>query len=130
MVSKSHSVSIGNLTLANDRQIKIIAGPCVLESKEHAFEIAGTLVELAKKLEIGLIYKTSYDKANRTSVGAHRGLGLEDSLPIFTAIKKQLGCPVLTDIHSLDEVVKVAEAVDVLQIPAFLCRQTDLLLAA
>ena len=76
MVSKSHSVSIGNLTLANDRQIKIIAGPCVLESKEHAFEIAGTLVELAKKLEIGLIYKTSYDKANRTSVGAHRGLGL------------------------------------------------------
>jgi len=130
MAFKSHSVSIGKLTLANDRQINLIAGPCALESKDHAFEIAGTLVELAKKLEIGLIYKTSYDKANRTSVNAHRGLGLDDALPIFAAIKKELGCPVLTDIHTAEEAVKTAEAVDVLQIPAFLCRQTDLLLAA
>ena len=123
-------VHIGNLSLANNQKIKLIAGPCALESKEHAFEMAGALTELAKTFGIGLIYKTSYDKANRTSVDAKRGLGIEESLPIFEAIRNEFKCPVLTDIHTVEEAVKVSKSVDVLQIPAFLCRQTDLLIAA
>ena len=123
-------VHIGNLSLANNQKIKLIAGPCALESKEHAFEMAGALTELAKTFGIGLIYKTSYDKANRTSVDAIRGLGIEESLPIFEAIRNEFKCPVLTDIHTVEEAVKVSKSVDVLQIPAFLCRQTDLLIAA
>ena len=123
-------VHIGNLSLANNQKIKLIAGPCALESKEHAFEMAGALTELTKTFGIGLIYKTSYDKANRTSVDAKRGLGIEESLPIFEAIRNEFECPVLTDIHTVEEAVKVSKSVDVLQIPAFLCRQTDLLIAA
>ncbi len=123
-------VHIGNLSLANNQKIKLIAGPCALESKEHAFEMAGALTELSKTFGIGLIYKTSYDKANRTSVDAKRGLGIEESLPIFEAIRNEFKCPVLTDIHTVEEAVKVSKSVDVLQIPAFLCRQTDLLIAA
>ena len=127
---EQHIVPIGNLTLANNQKIKFIAGPCALESRDHAFDMAGRLSDLSQKLGFGLIYKTSYDKANRTSVDSKRGIGLEASLPIFDAIHKEFGCPVMTDVHTAEEAVKAAEAVDILQIPAFLCRQTDLLLTA
>jgi 2-dehydro-3-deoxyphosphooctonate aldolase (KDO 8-P synthase) len=123
-------VHIGNLTLGNDRPMAIIAGPCQLESRAHALEVSHALVELCGKLGIGLIYKTSFDKANRTSVNTARGLGLDQSLPILAEVREKWGCPVLTDVHERDQCAPVAEAVDVLQIPAFLCRQTDLLLAA
>jgi len=125
-----HHVHIGNLTLGNDKPLVLLAGPCALESRAHALEMSHALVELTAKLGIGLIYKTSFDKANRTSGTAARGLGLKQSLPIFAEIRSSLGLPVLTDIHEIDQCAEVAEAVDVLQIPAFLCRQTDLLLAA
>jgi 2-dehydro-3-deoxyphosphooctonate aldolase (KDO 8-P synthase) len=108
----------------------LIAGPCQLESRAHALETSAALVEITRRLGIGLIYKTSFDKANRTSAGAARGLGLERSLPIFAEIRETHGCPVLTDVHEIAHCAAVAEAVDVLQIPAFLCRQTDLLVAA
>jgi 2-dehydro-3-deoxyphosphooctonate aldolase (KDO 8-P synthase) len=124
------SVTIGNLTIGNDRPVTIIAGPCQMESRAHALEVAGALKEIAAKAGLGLIYKSSFDKANRTSVSGRRGMGLKDSLPVFAEIKETLGLPTLTDIHEIDQCVPVAEAVDVLQIPAFLCRQTDLLLAA
>lgn len=124
------TVTVGPLSIANDRPFTLIAGPCQLESRDHAFAMAGALSELTRKLGIGLIYKTSFDKANRTSVSAQRGLGMDKSLPILADIRVTFGCPVLTDIHSADQCAPVAEAVDVLQIPAFLCRQTDLLLAA
>lgn len=123
-------VSIGSLTIGNDLPLTLIAGPCQLESRDHAFDMAGALKEITAKLGIGLIYKTSFDKANRTSASGVRGLGLEKSLPIFADVKKELGIPVLTDIHTADQCAPVAEVADVLQIPAFLCRQTDLLLAA
>lgn len=123
-------VNVGPLSIANDRPFTLIAGPCQLESRDHTFMMAGALSELTKKLGIGLIYKTSFDKANRTSVSAQRGLGMDKSLPILADIRDTFGCPVLTDIHSADQCAPVAEVVDVLQIPAFLCRQTDLLLAA
>jgi 2-dehydro-3-deoxyphosphooctonate aldolase (KDO 8-P synthase) len=129
MTAAKH-VHIGNLTLGNDRPMAIIAGPCQLESRDHALEVSHALVELCGKLGIGLIYKTSFDKANRTSVNTARGLGLEKSLPILAEVREKWGCPVLTDVHESDQCAAVAEAVDVLQIPAFLCRQTDLLLAA
>jgi 2-dehydro-3-deoxyphosphooctonate aldolase (KDO 8-P synthase) len=125
-----HHVTIGNLTLGADLPLALIAGPCVMESRDHALETAGTLVEMTTKLGLGLIYKTSYDKANRTSVGAVRGVGLDAALAVFTEIRETHGCPVLTDVHEAAHCGPVAEAVDVLQIPAFLCRQTDLLLAA
>ena len=123
-------VHIGNLTLGNDRPVALIAGPCQLESRQHAMEISHALVELCGKLGMGLIYKTSFDKANRTSVTTARGLGMEASLPILADVREKWGCPVLTDVHEPGQCAPVAEAVDVLQIPAFLCRQTDLLLAA
>ena len=123
-------VHIGNLTLGNDRPLALIAGPCALESRAHALEMSHALVELTSRLGIGLIYKTSFDKANRTSLSSVRGLGLEESLPILAEVRETYGCPVVTDVHEKEQCAPVAEAVDVLQIPAFLCRQTDLLLAA
>jgi len=126
----TRTVNVGPLSIANDRPFTLIAGPCQLESRDHAFAMAGALSELTKKLGIGLIYKTSFDKANRTSLSAQRGLGMDQSLPILADIRATFGCPVLTDIHTAEQCAPVAEVVDVLQIPAFLCRQTDLLLAA
>jgi 2-dehydro-3-deoxyphosphooctonate aldolase (KDO 8-P synthase) len=129
-MTPNSTVSIGNLQIANDRQFTLIAGPCALESRQHAFEMASALKELTGKLGIGLIYKTSFDKANRTSANAERGMGLELALPIFADIREKFGIPVLTDVHTEAHCVQAAQAVDVLQIPAFLCRQTDLLVAA
>ncbi|MDE2229661.1 MAG: 3-deoxy-8-phosphooctulonate synthase [Alphaproteobacteria bacterium] len=129
MTSPRH-VHIGNITFGNDRPLALIAGPCVLESRAHAMEMSHALVELTAKLGIGLVYKTSFDKANRTSGESPRGMGLEASLPILAEVREKWGCPVLTDVHAPDQCVPAAEAVDVLQIPAFLCRQTDLLVAA
>ena len=123
-------VHIGNLTLGNDRPLALIAGPCVLESRGHALEMSHALTELTAKLGVGLIYKTSFDKANRTSIDSARGMGLEASLPILAEVRETYGCAVLTDVHAPEQCAAVAEAVDVLQIPAFLCRQTDLLVAA
>ncbi len=123
-------LKIGSLTVGNDLPLTIIAGPCQMESREHALMMAAELVELSKKLGFGLIYKTSFDKANRTSVKGVRGIGLEASLPIFSEIKEKFGCPVITDIHTPEQCLLAASVVDVLQIPAFLCRQTDLLQAA
>jgi 2-dehydro-3-deoxyphosphooctonate aldolase (KDO 8-P synthase) len=123
-------VHIGNLTLGNDRPVALIAGPCALESRAHALEMSHALVEMTAKLGLGLIYKTSFDKANRTSVDSARGMGLEASLPILVEVRETYGCAVLTDVHAPEQCARVAEAVDVLQIPAFLCRQTDLLVAA
>jgi 2-dehydro-3-deoxyphosphooctonate aldolase (KDO 8-P synthase) len=123
-------VHIGNLTLGNDRPMALIAGPCVLESRAHALEMSHALVELTGRLGLGLIYKTSFDKANRTAIDSHRGIGLKASLPILAEVREVHGCPVLTDVHAPEQCAPVAEAVDVLQIPAFLCRQTDLLIAA
>src|SRR5665213_2555776 len=110
--------------------ISIIAGPCALESRAHALEVASALKEIAARLKIGLVYKTSFDKANRTSIKAGRGIGLKQALPIFAEIRASLGLPVLTDVHEPAQCAEVAQAVDVLQIPAYLCRQTDLLVAA
>lgn len=133
-MSTSHSaapvVSVGTVKFGNDLPISIIAGPCQLESRQHALEVASALKEMAGRLKIGLVYKTSFDKANRTSASAARGLGLAQSLPIFAEIRSAVGLPVLTDVHDAAQCADVAQAVDVLQIPAFLCRQTDLLLAA
>jgi 2-dehydro-3-deoxyphosphooctonate aldolase (KDO 8-P synthase) len=126
----SHHVTIGDLTLGNDRPFTVIAGPCALESRSHALEMSQALAEISGKLGIGLIYKTSYDKANRTSLDGKRGMGLEESLPIFAEVRETTGLPVLTDVHTAEHCAIVAEAVDVLQIPAYLCRQTDLLIAA
>lgn len=123
-------VSVGTVKFGNDLPISIIAGPCQLESRQHALEVASALKEMAGRLKIGLVYKTSFDKANRTSASAARGLGLAQSLPIFAEIRSAVGLPVLTDVHDAAQCADVAQAVDVLQIPAFLCRQTDLLLAA
>jgi len=123
-------VNVGTVKFGNDLPISIIAGPCQLESRQHALEVASALKEIAARLKIGLVYKTSFDKANRTSASAARGLGLEQSLPIFAEIRSSVGLPVLTDVHDAAQCADVAQAVDVLQIPAFLCRQTDLLLAA
>ena len=129
-VSTAAIVSAGQVRFGNDLPISIIAGPCALESRAHALEMSHALVEMTAKLGLGLIYKTSFDKANRTSIDAARGIGLEASLPILAEVRETYGCPVLTDVHAPEQCAAVAEAVDVLQIPAFLCRQTDLLLAA
>ncbi len=123
-------VTIADLEIGNDLPLVMIAGPCVMESRDHALDMSGRLAEMAKSLGIGLIYKTSYDKANRTSATSERGVGLEDALSVFADIKKETGLAVLTDVHEPAQCARVAEAVDVLQIPAFLCRQTDLLVAA
>ncbi|RDD62110.1 3-deoxy-8-phosphooctulonate synthase [Ferruginivarius sediminum] len=123
-------IQIGRLTLGNDLPLTLIAGPCALESRAHALETAAALVEVTAKRGIGLIYKSSFDKANRTSAASARGLGMDKGLPILAEVRDTHGCPVLTDVHEAAQCAPVAEAVDVLQIPAFLCRQTDLLLAA
>jgi 2-dehydro-3-deoxyphosphooctonate aldolase (KDO 8-P synthase) len=123
-------VSVRKVQFGNNLPISIIAGPCQLESRAHALEVASALKEIAGRLGIGLVYKTSFDKANRTSGSAARGIGLAQALPIFAEIRSSLGLPVLTDVHEAAQCADVAQAVDVLQIPAFLCRQTDLLLAA
>jgi 2-dehydro-3-deoxyphosphooctonate aldolase (KDO 8-P synthase) len=123
-------VSVGKITIGNDRPLALIAGPCALESRAHAREMCQALTELTGRLGIGLIYKTSFDKANRTSADSPRGMGMDKSLPILAELRESFGCPVLTDVHEAAQCAQVAEAVDVLQIPAFLCRQTDLLIAA
>ena len=123
-------MEIGDLNIANDAPFVLLAGPCALESRDHAMEMSAALVEITSSLGIGLIYKTSFDKANRTSLDSPRGMGLEQSLPILAEVRETQGCPVLTDIHLPDHCAAVAEAVDVLQIPAFLSRQTDLIVAA
>jgi 2-dehydro-3-deoxyphosphooctonate aldolase (KDO 8-P synthase) len=130
MTAPSAPVEIGPVRLANHLPIALIAGPCQMESRQHALETAAALKEIAARRGIGLIYKTSYDKANRTSGKAARGVGMAAALPVFAEIRETLGLPTLTDVHEADHCAPVAEAVDVLQIPAFLCRQTDLLLAA
>ncbi len=129
-ISAAPVVSAGAVTFGNTLPLAVIAGPCQLESRAHALETAQALKEIAARLGIGLVYKTSFDKANRTSASGARGIGLDKALPIFAEIKSSLGLPVLTDVHEIDQCARVAEAVDILQIPAFLCRQTDLLLAA
>jgi 2-dehydro-3-deoxyphosphooctonate aldolase (KDO 8-P synthase) len=123
-------VSIGNLTLGNDLPLVFIIGPNTLQSRGHALEISAALAEMAARMKIGLIYKTSFDKANRSSLGSERGVGLDAGLPILAEVRERTGLPVLTDIHAPEQCAPVAEVVDVLQTPAFLCRQTDLLLAA
>ena len=123
-------VTVGPVRFGNRLPIALIAGPCQLESRSHALETASALKDIAGRLGIGLVYKTSFDKANRTSASAARGIGLTQALPIFAEIRASLGLPVLTDVHAPEQCAEVAQAVDVLQIPAFLCRQTDLLLAA
>jgi len=124
------TVTIGAARFGNDLPLSLIAGPCALESKAHALEMAAALKEIAARVGIGFVYKTSFDKANRTSAKSARGLGLYQALPVFSEIRDKLKVPVLTDVHEADQCVQVAPAVDVLQIPAFLCRQTDLLIAA
>ena len=123
-------IQCNNLKISNSKTFTLIAGPCQLENEKHALAVAEKLKEITQKLDIGLIYKTSFDKANRTSLKGKRGSGLEKSLPIFDKIRKSLEIPVLTDVHTIDQCEVVAKHVDVLQIPAFLCRQTDLLIAA
>ena len=123
-------VEVGTARFGNRLPLALIAGPCALESRAHALEMASALKEIAARLKIGLVYKTSFDKANRTSANSARGIGLDQALPIFADIRDTLGVPVLTDVHEIEQCARVAPAVDVLQIPAFLCRQTDLLIAA
>ncbi len=123
-------VAVGQARFGNALPLALIAGPCQLESRAHALEMASALKEIAARLKIGLVYKTSFDKANRTSAKSARGLGLDQALPIFAEVREKLGVPVLTDVHEIEQCARAAEAADVLQIPAFLCRQTDLLIAA
>jgi len=130
MSAQPKTVAVGDLSIANDRPFTLIAGPCAIESRAHALDVAGMLVEIAAEKGVRLIYKSSFDKANRTSVGSGRGIGIDEGLAILAEVKATHGCPVLTDVHEPQQCAKAAEAVDVLQIPAFLCRQTDLLLAA
>ena len=127
---KNKLVKCGKLNISNSNPFTLIAGPCQLENEKHAIAVASKLKEITQKLNIGLIYKTSFDKANRTSLKGKRGAGLEKSLPVFDKIRKDLGIPILTDIHTIEQCEIVSKHVDVLQIPAFLCRQTDLLVAA
>jgi 2-dehydro-3-deoxyphosphooctonate aldolase (KDO 8-P synthase) len=124
------AVDLGSVRFGNDLPLALIAGPCQMESRDHAFEMAAALKEMAGRVGIGLVYKTSFDKANRTSGASARGLGLDKALPIFAELRERLSIPVLTDVHDAAQCAPVAEVVDVLQIPAFLCRQTDLLVAA
>jgi 2-dehydro-3-deoxyphosphooctonate aldolase (KDO 8-P synthase) len=129
-MTPGRTVRIGRVEIGNERPLVLIAGPCQLESRDHAFMMAGRLRDISRALDIRLIYKTSFDKANRTSLSGKRGLGLEASLSVFEDIRKELDIPVLTDVHEAAQCADVASVVDVLQIPAFLCRQTDLLIAA
>ncbi|MBA4132460.1 MAG: 3-deoxy-8-phosphooctulonate synthase [Hyphomicrobium sp.] len=129
-LSPAAVVHAGQVTFSNDAPIAILAGPCQMESRQHALEMASALKEIATRLGIGLVYKSSYDKANRTSLSGKRGIGLDAALPVFAEIRETLGLPVVTDVHEVGHCALVAPVVDVLQIPAFLCRQTDLLIAA
>ncbi|MDX2306842.1 MAG: 3-deoxy-8-phosphooctulonate synthase [Hyphomicrobium sp.] len=124
------SVSAGPVTFSNSAPIAFLAGPCQMESRSHALEMASALKEIAGRLGVGLVYKSSFDKANRTSLSGKRGLGLEAALPVFADIRERLGLPVVTDVHEREQCARLAPVVDILQIPAFLCRQTDLLVAA
>ncbi len=124
------AVHAGNVSFAKDRPIAVLAGPCQMESRAHALEMASALKEIATRLGLGLVFKASFDKANRTSLSGKRGLGLDKALPVFAEIRETLGLPVVTDVHEAGQCAPVAEVVDILQIPAFLCRQTDLLVAA
>ncbi|HSM41834.1 MAG TPA: 3-deoxy-8-phosphooctulonate synthase [Afifellaceae bacterium] len=131
MSAKANStVTVGPVSFGNNLPLALIAGPCQMESRQHAFDMAGALKEICGRLGIGLVYKTSFDKANRTSLAGQRGLGLEQALSVFRDLKSELGLPVLTDVHEPAQCAEVGTVVDVLQIPAFLCRQTDLLVAA
>jgi 2-dehydro-3-deoxyphosphooctonate aldolase (KDO 8-P synthase) len=123
-------VEVGGVRFGNSLPLALIAGPCAMESRSHALEVAAALKEICARIGLGLVFKTSFDKANRTSVAGGRGVGLAEALPVFAEIREKLGLPVLTDVHEPGQCAPVAEVVDVLQIPAFLCRQTDLLLAA
>ncbi|MET0923970.1 MAG: 3-deoxy-8-phosphooctulonate synthase, partial [Xanthobacteraceae bacterium] len=123
-------VAVGKARFGNALPLTLIAGPCALESRDHAIEMASALKEIAGRVGIELVYKTSFDKANRTSAKSARGIGLERALPIFAEVREKLGVPILTDVHDAQQCATIAQVVDVLQIPAFLCRQTDLLLAA
>ena len=127
---KNLTINCNDIQISNDKQICLIAGPCQLETEQHALDMAGKIREIAKKHNLGFVYKTSFDKANRTSLKGKRGAGLENSLPIFDKIKQEFGVPILTDVHSAEQCSAVANHVDIIQIPAFLCRQTDLLVAA
>ena len=127
---KNLTVECGNIKISNANNFCLIAGPCQLETEQHAMDMSGKIKEITSKLGIGFIYKTSFDKANRTSLKGKRGMGLEQSLPIFDKIKKEIKVPILTDVHNSEQCSIVAKHVDILQIPAFLCRQTDLLIAA
>ena len=127
---KNLTVKCGSIEISNTNKFCLIAGPCQLETEQHAMDMAGKIKEIPKNFNIGFIYKTSFDKANRTSLKGKRGIGLEQSLSIFDKIKKELGVPILTDIHNTEQCLILAKHVDILQIPAFLCRQTDLLIAA
>lgn len=124
------TVTVGALEIANDKPFTLIAGPCAMESRAHAFEMADALTSICAEIGIGFIYKSSFDKGNRTSIDAPRGIGMAPALEIFAELREAFGCPVITDVHDATQCAPVAEAVDVLQIPAFLCRQTDLLVAA
>lgn len=124
------TVQIGPVSVSNTAPIAVFAGPCAMESRDHALETATALKEIAQRLGIGLVYKSSFDKANRTSMSSARGLGMKEALPIFAEIRESLDLPIVTDVHERDQCAPVGEVVDVLQIPAFLCRQTDLLVAA
>lgn len=123
-------VKAGNVTFGNDLPFVLIAGPCQMESRDHAFQVCGELKEITDKLGIPFIYKSSFDKANRTSLSGVRGMGIDAAMPVFAELKKEFGMPTLTDVHEREQCAEVAEVVDVIQIPAFLCRQTDLLVAA
>lgn len=130
MTNPNSTISVGNVVFSNNAPLSIIAGPCQMESRDHAFEMAGRIKEIADRLGIGFVYKSSFDKANRTSLSSQRGIGLEKAMEIFTDLKREFGIPVLTDVHTEEQCKIVAPIVDILQIPAFLCRQTDLLVAA
>ncbi|MBG6143740.1 2-dehydro-3-deoxyphosphooctonate aldolase (KDO 8-P synthase) [Labrenzia sp. EL_142] len=130
MTEANREVIVGNVTFQNDAPISLIAGPCALESRNHALECAAAIREITQKVGIATVYKSSFDKANRTSLSGGRGVGLREALPIFAEIRETLGMPVVTDVHNAEQCAPVGEVVDILQIPAFLCRQTDLLVAA
>lgn len=127
---QNRRVQVGNITFSNDLPFGLICGPCQLESMEHTMDLAGKIVEITKKLNIPYVFKASFDKANRTSINGARGIGLEKAMEIFAEVKKRFGCPVITDVHEPCQCAEVAPVVDMLQIPAFLCRQTDLVVAA
>ena len=129
-MAKQIIVSVGSVTIGNELPLTLIAGPCALESRSHALDTSHAISEITARLGMGFIYKTSFDKANRTSGDSPRGIGLEDALPIFAEIRESIGCPILTDVHEPNQCSVIAEVVDILQIPAFLCRQTDLVQAA